>query len=855
MSTAPGGGTVTMLFTDIEGSTRLARELGADWPSALSRHHAIMEAAIAGHDGVVENTNGDAFFGIFLNAQEGIGAAVEAQRELRAAEWPGPPIRVRMGLHTGEVQRAATGLVGIEVHRAARVAASAHGGQVLLTEATRALAGEGVETEDLGRHRLKDFPEPLRLFHLVLDGRCAGEFPAPKSLPVRPTNVPVLDTPIFGRGKELAEIHDRLLDGTRLMTITGHGGAGKTRLAIAAAENLLGGFTGGAWFVPLADITDARRLLSVLAETLAVTAHDEGTLRDALIERLRSTPTLLVLDNLEQLRHAAPELGELIMASPPLRVLATSQAPLRLSAERVLSLRPLELEHSRQLFIGTASRRSSDFDPAASRSAIDAICERLEGWPLAIELAAARTSLLTPQQVLVRLSDSVELLRVRDRDRPERQRSLQAAIEWSFGLLADADRDLCADLGQFLAPFTVLDAETLASCEVLDGLEELLELSFLRRVDAGTGETLFTMAQALREFTRAWLAEGAGLEGSRRRHAAWALAYARGASTDVDARDADALADHERVHRRLEDMYAALAWSRDADAELHLKLGAAVSQALAWPPAGPELETELAIAIERATRASSELVDVLYALALSRFYRGDLASCLVLLGRATGVCRDLDDLARTIATLLVSSQLGFDDDLPNARQLAHEALALAYELGDQAWIDRAVAGIAQIDVAAASDTTSVEPSITDALTRTRDFHAAVNLRHLWGDCALLRGDGPEAAARYAAAARALPLDEDPTVLLELQGVAMGLALAGRPELALEVERIADATGEHFNIRPRHPFWDRMRKLHLGRARAARPDYRASHPLDDLPASRQWALALADGVQGTATSST
>jgi predicted ATPase/class 3 adenylate cyclase len=844
---AATGAILTFLFTDIEGSTRLARAHGDRWPQLLARHHELLRTAIEGHGGSIDGTEGDAFFALFQSAPEGVAAAVAAQRGLTAEPWPDPTLRVRMGLHTGEVQQAATGYVGIEIHRAARVASSAHGGQVLLTRAVLDGCEAGVDVEDLGRHRLKDFPEPEQLLHLVVDGRGADQFAAPKTLPVRPTNIPVVETALVGRRAELEELHDRLANGTRLMTLVGQGGTGKTRLAIAAAERLLDAFPGGAWFVPLADVDDGERMLATVAENLRL-ADTPGLLElDALAERLSGDRTLLVLDNLEQLRPASTVIRDLLAAAPPLKVLATSQAPLRLAAERVMSLDPLSREEARELFVDSAMRRRPGFEPAASAEAIDAICARLDGLPLAIELAAARISVLTPEDLLDRLTKSLELLRTRDPERPARQRSLRAAIDWSFALLSPEARDLLADLSLFATPFGVSDAEALGEGDVLDALEELLDFSFIRRIDTGIGETRFTMAQTLREFGREQLIGSDRIEATRRRHAVWALALCEQAFA---LREGDPLAASDQVWDRLDDVYAALDWAREPEPELHLRICSNLCDVLIWPPPGPQAETHLQEAIERDPPPGPELARVLRAVGILRLYRGEASSAIELLQRAVAIWRDLGDDAERIDTLgsLAHAALFVEGDVVLARACAEQGMALARASGDQTQIDSALMMVALIEVAD-GDVAVVEPLIGQTLERTTDEETALGLRHLWADCALIGGDPGEAAGRYADAIRALPaLDDSPQVANELQGLAMSLARAGRAQDALEVDRIATAHREHFNAQGNVAFWERLREENLGIARTALPDYVPSHPVEDLAAARDWALERADEIR-------
>jgi predicted ATPase len=835
-------------LTDIEGSTRLARELGERWVEVLGRHHRILEAAIAEHGGSIDGTEGDAFVAIFESAAAGIAAADAAQRRLHEESWPDQPVRVRMGLHTGDVRRAATGYVGIEIHRAARIAASASGGQVLLSHTAHAAAGDGHAAQDLGVHRLRDFPEGERLFHLVVDGRTADQFPPPRTLPVRPTNVPVLETALIGRDEELAAVTEQLADGVRLLTVVGPGGSGKTRLALAAAEELLDAFPGGAWLIGLADVFDREEMLSVIAEKLAVAESPGRSTLEAVVGRLETEPTLLVLDNLEQLRHASGVIGELLGAARASKVLATSQAPLRLPAEHVVSLRPLAPRDGRQLFVETArTRRELDVD--ASARAIDAICERLDGLPLAIELAASRTSILSPEELLSRLARSLELLEVRGPAKPERGRSLRAAINWTFELLSEQDRELCADLTLCVTSFTVADAEALAQRDVLASLEELLEFSFLRRVDTGSGETRFQMAQMLREFGHSQLEETERLEAAQRRHAEWALALAEEAAEQASS---DPLAASDRVWSRLDDVYSALAWAIERDPSIHLRLCANIPDALVWAPRGSELDRHLTAAIAAEAPAGRDLARAVGALGAVKSARGDNPAAVELLRRSAAMWRELGDLARAVDALAAVVLPALDLDAETARSAAEEVVGYARELADQVRIDRCVAVLAQVDVATGHGDRA-EPMVARALEEAQDLETLVWLRHVWADCALIGGDPREAAARYAAAIRGLPaLDDSPAVGIELQGLAMSLARAGRAEAALEVDRIASAYAAHFNAHQHVAFWEALLEENIGLARDAAPGYVASRPLEDLGAARDWALSVADELGATAS---
>src|SRR3954447_17276124 len=290
---------LTILFTDIEGSTRMARAFGERWPDVLAAHHAAVGDAIAAHDGQIELTVGDAFFALFASADCAVGAAADAQRRLGGLSFP---VKVRMGLHRGEVRRDEHGVTGLDIHLAARVEAAAHGGQVVMTSAVREVLDDGVMVADLGEHRLKDFPHPELLHQLIYDGRGPDAFPPLRSDPVRPTNLGAETRSLVGRDDDLERVAGLLVAGARrLVTITGPGGAGKTRLAVAAAERLLSDFPGGVWLVPLAEVRETTGLLTAVAAAAGVPDDPARPLSDALAAHLRGRPTLLVLDNLEHL--------------------------------------------------------------------------------------------------------------------------------------------------------------------------------------------------------------------------------------------------------------------------------------------------------------------------------------------------------------------------------------------------------------------------------------------------------------------------------------------------------------------------------------------------------------------------
>jgi predicted ATPase len=477
-------GTVTFLFTDIEGSTRLLQELGDDYANVLAEHYRIMRGAFARHGGVEVDIQGDAFFVAFAKASDALAAAADAREALA-----GGPIRVRMGLHTGEPMTTEEGYVGIDVHRAARIAAAGHGGQILLSQATRDLAGAG-RLRDLGFHRLKDLTAPERLYQLGDD-----DFPPLKS--VDQTNLPVQPTPFVGRERELAEVLS-LLESHPIVTLTGPGGSGKTRLALQAAAESVEEYGDGVWFVSLAAVRDPALIEPTITQTVG------GP--DDLNEFLAGKRTLLVLDNLEQLLPEAAEIVGRLAA----RVLATSRSRLNISAEQEYPVRTLPLDDAVALFTQRARQLEPGFEPD---EAVTEIARTVDGLPLALELAAGRVKVLTSAQILERLGRSLDLLSTGAHDAPARQRTLRATVEWSHELLGEDEQELFARLAVFAGSFDLDAAEQVCSAD-LDVLQSLVDKSLLRRMEDGR----FFVLATIREFAVEKLAQADDAAALRRRH-------------------------------------------------------------------------------------------------------------------------------------------------------------------------------------------------------------------------------------------------------------------------------------------------------------------------------------------------
>jgi predicted ATPase/class 3 adenylate cyclase len=569
-------GTVTFLFTDIEGSTRLATESAEQFPKVLERHHALLREAFNARDGVEVMTEGDAFFVVFSSPLAAVESAAQAERLLAAEAWPsGLEVRVRMGMHTGEAVLGGDNYVGLDVHRAARISAAGHGGQVLLSETTKALVERalpaGIALRDLGRHRLKDLPTPEHIYELELDGLPA-DFPAIRSLDARPNNLPVPVTTFVGRERQIEEIKARLA-AIRLLTLTGPGGTGKTRLSIRVAEELLDDYRDGCWFVALDTLRDPDLVPPTIAAALGVRIGADKPVLEALSAWLAERQLLLVLDNFEQVAGAASHVGQLLAAAPGLKVLATSRVPLHLYGESEYAVPPLAtVEELRaaagsperlsqyeavRLFIERAVSARSDFAVTnANAPAVAEICARLDGLPLAIELAAARVKLIAPDQILARLEQNLGVLTSAAQDLPERQRTMRGAIEWSCTLLEPAEQTLFARLSAFRGGFSIDSAEAVTldgglGVDIFDALASLADKSLLRTVEAG-GETRFAMLETIREYATEKLGAAADADEVRRRHARHYFALAMDSESHLVGTDQAAWLDRlEREHDNL----------------------------------------------------------------------------------------------------------------------------------------------------------------------------------------------------------------------------------------------------------------------------------------------------------------
>jgi predicted ATPase/class 3 adenylate cyclase len=651
-------GTVTFLFTDVEQSTRLLAELGADaYGEALEEHvRRLREAFRAGYE---VDTQGDALFYAFARADDAVRAAAEGQRAL-----DGLPVHVRMGIHTGQPTIVGDRYVGLDVHRAARICAAAHGGQVVLSQTTLDLAD--AETRDLGEHRLKDMRQSQRLHQLIAPG-LETDFEPLRTLVNRPTNLPAQSTPFVGRVAELKAVQELLADeAVRLVTLTGPGGTGKTRLAVQAAAEAVELFPNGVWLVPLEAVHDPELLLPAIAQTLGLFESGERPLAAALREHLAGQHILLVLDNFEQLIDAASIVSDLLDGSPGLQVIVTSRARLRIAAEHALPVPPLALPdpgasltprtlreyEAVALFVERAQTVVPEFTITDENApAIAELCVRLDGLPLAIELAAVRVKLLPPQALLARLGQRLDLLRGGGRDRPERQQTLRAAIDWSFDLLGATEQRLLAALSVFAGGFRLDAAEGICDAD-LDALESLLENSLLRSEERPDGEARFSMLESIRDYGHEQL-ENEGAAGDlSERHARWYAAWLeQRANERLRGRP---IGDWEPEDEEHDNVRAALAWARDRG-EVDLELGFAGAAGLFWAGRGHLTEGSrwLDDVLARSQDADPRLrARALVAAAAHARRQGEYGRADDLAAQAQGVLEQVDDKPLLAAALV-----------------------------------------------------------------------------------------------------------------------------------------------------------------------------------------------------------
>jgi len=740
-------GTVAFLFTDIEGSTkRWERDSTAMW-AAVERHFSVLANAISAQNGVLFKTIGDAVQAAFPSVPGAVAAAVAAQVALQGENWGDlGPLRVRMAIHVGEATPRDGDYLAPCLNRLARLLGAGYGEQILLSEAARALAEAalppGCELLDLGAHRLRDLLQPEHIYQLLGPGLVV-EFPPLKSLDRHLHNLPAQPTALLGRESEVAATRALLEQGgARIVTLTGPGGTGKTRLGLQVGAELTEGFGDGVWFVPLAAIADPGLVIPAIAQPLGVREIPGEPLLTTLQEYLRNRHALLLLDNFEHLTAAAPAVSALLAACPRLQVLVTSREPLRITGERELPVPPLTLptEHQARglppaellaysairLFVERAQAIKPDFVLSETTAPdVAAICRRLDGLPLAIELAAARIRVLPPAQLLTRLDQRLKVLTGGSRDLPARQQTLRSAIEWSHDLLDPAEQSIFARLAVFSGGCTFEAAEAVCGAaggfrlDVLDGLDSLTQKSLLRPDDGADGETRFGMLETIREYGLERLDATGEADTVRKTHADYFLALAETAEPRLTSSDqVDWL---NRLGAEHDNFRSALAWlEHRQDVETRLRITAALWRF--WWMRGHLAEGRGWL--DRVLTASDGLPPAIHAQALSGAgilaeSQGDYDQATMLHEQALRLWREMDDqigIASSLTSLGINADTLGEDD--RATDLHTQALVLWRELDDELGIAGSLNELGSLSIKR-GDFKAAEDLLTQSLELTR----------------------------------------------------------------------------------------------------------------------------------------
>ncbi len=702
-------GTVTFLFTDIEGSTTLVAALKDRWPAVVDDHNRLLRQAFRAHEGSEIDVAGDGFFYSFASARSALEATLEAQRSVATHTWPDDVrILVRMGIHTGEPQTAAAGYVGIDVHRAARIAAAGHGGQILISQTTAELirhgVPDGVRLIDLGEHRLKDLARPEHLYQVAADG-LREDFPVLRSLDTLPNNLPRLLTRFVGRDAETVQVRE-LLAGSPMLTLTGAGGIGKTRLALHVAADLLDRYQDGVWVVELGTITDPSLVPQAVATSVGIATPPGAAPINSILSHLRPRTTLLVLDDCEHLVDAAARLADaLLRGCPNLRIIATSREAFGIPGETIYRVPSLSLpdaadrQPSGNLLtyeaVALFADRARVVDPTftidqRSASAVVRICRSLDGIPLALELAAARVRSMPVDQIAARLDDRFRLLTGGSRIALQRQQTLRAAMDWSHDLLTDQEKAILRRLAVFAGSFTLEAAEAVCrgadieSHEVLDLLSRLVDKSLVI-LDVESGGGRYRLLETVREYAREKLVESEEAGEAQSRHRDWYVALVERAKPDFfrgsDPTEWIALFDRERAN-----LGAALDWSASDPSSGDALVRMAAGLWRYWEIRGAlaEASTWLARAVEADAGDASEVrATALTGAAVIAGLRGDPQGAMRYLERCVDTQRAIGNpLAIASALSNLASLCVQQGDSERAVALYEEGLALARSVSD-----------------------------------------------------------------------------------------------------------------------------------------------------------------------------
>jgi len=738
-------GTVTFLFTDIEGSTRLWEQEPERMKPALAAHDALSRKAIEGHHGTVVKMTGDGVHAAFDDTLDALAATLDMQQALaNPAATHGVPLRVRCGLHAGVVERRDNDYFGGPVNRAARIMSAAHGGQVLLSQAVAAMVADSlpacVTLRDLGLVRLRDLASPEHVYQ-VMHPQLRQDFPALRSLEATPNNLPQQVSSFIGRERELADVK-KLLGTVRLLTLLGVGGIGKTRMSLQVAADVMDDYPDGVWFVELAPLADARLVPQAVASILRVRDEAGRPVVEALLKYVKDRQLLIILDNCEHLVRACAEFAKLLLQSgPQVKVLATSREYLHVVGETSYvvpalaapnpqdtitpaSLTQYEAVH---LFIDRAAAAQPSFQVTRqSAAAIAAICHRLDGIPLAIELAAARVRALPVGEIAARLSDRFRILGGGDRTALPHQQTLRASIDWSYDLLTEPERALLRRLAVFAGGWTLDAAEAvcaggaLEGTEVVDLLTHLVEKSLVA-MEAG-GER-YRLLETVRQYAQERLSESGETEQARTRHLTYYLTFAQGADKRLIGPGQGAWLSRIDVER--ENLLSAHAWCD------HVPGGAELGQSLIsalqnyWFPRG-QLELGHRLAVEAVTRANAQERTLTRSIALACagnlcYWTGRPGAAQEYAKESLAIARELGESGRVAAALTLFGNLSLaQGDLPAARRHFEESLSLARALGDSyrvAWTLNALAEMHR----AAGDLHAAEPLYEEALALQREL--------------------------------------------------------------------------------------------------------------------------------------
>jgi predicted ATPase len=787
-------GTVTFVFTDIEGSTALLDDLGAEaFMEALADHRRALRDAFGAHSGYEVDDAGDGLFYAFASASKAVTAVAQAMASLADG-----PVRIRVGVHTGEPLLDPPKYVGPDVHKAARIMSAAHGGQVLLSGATRELVDE--DTLDLGRHRLKDFAEPVSLHQLGSD-----RFPPLRT--ISNTNLPVPLSSFIGREHEVTEVVSLVRDeAARLVTLAGPGGTGKTRLALEAAGELVSEFGAGVFWIGLAPVRDPGLVFDTIAQTLGA--------KQELPRHISDKQLLLVLDNLEQVVESAVELAALLRDCPNLRLLVTSRERLRVDGEVVYPVPALAEPEAVELFCARARIEPEE--------AVAELCGRLDNLPLALELAAARVSVLTPAQILERISQRLDLFRA-GRDADPRQQTLRATIAWSYDLLSPEDQRLFARMAVFRGGCTLEAAEEVVDAN-LDALQSLVDKSLLRH-----SEERFWLLETIREYAHELLDGSDERDAMRRRHADHYLALGELAYTERFDRGLTWVrrlaAEHDNLRAALDDLQdrdplgalqlaGALGWfwlARSHFAEGIRRLEDALASPAEDGPRTARALTSLGM-IEDETDPLSRHEQAIE-LWLKLGDETELATTRDGLGWALYMCGEKSRALRV-----------FEQNLELARRLGHHAL-----------VNRSIAGICQLLVAT-GEFERAEPLALELHASTRDSEDVQNMvaaDHFLSDCAMDRRDYILAEEhRLRALETTLRIGDVMQQTIEVLGLAFTAAGLGRGEDALRLEGAIDAKWKELGVSHAPPLSEAWRERDLVPARARLGEPRASAAFDE-----------------------